>query len=120
MNNRSIIEGGIIAFLLSFLAGIIVVLFLGGISAGFLAVILVGVNWLCLLAGGWWASTRAKKIGLFHGALSGLVYVNISIPLNIFLKNTQELSIPIVLVSLLNSTLWGAIGGFLAERKYKR
>ena len=120
MNNRSIIEGGLAAFFLSMLLGMLVVLFFGAVMGTGVSLLLIVINWFCLAGGGWWAATRSGSRGLLHGMLSGMIYLNVSIPLNIFTGNQAELTTPVVITSILNSTFFGALGGFWAERKKRR
>ncbi len=116
MNNRSIIEGGLLAFGLSMLAGLLVALLIGATLSTPMAVFIIVINWLCLAGGGWWAAKRAGARGLVHGMLSGLVYLNVSLPLNILLGSPVLITTPAVISSILNSTFFGALGGYLAER----
>jgi putative membrane protein (TIGR04086 family) len=116
LNNRSIIEGGLVAFGLSMLAGMLVALILGTTLSAQMAVAIIVVNWFCLAGGGWWAAKRAGARGLLHGMLAGLVYLNVSLPLNIVIGSPVLITTPAVISSILNSTFFGALGGYLAER----
>ena len=116
MNNRSIIEGGLVAFGLSMLAGMLVALLFGASLTAAMAVVLIVINWLCLAGGGWWAAYRSGSRGLLHGMLAGLVYLNVSLPLNILLGSPVQITTPAVISSILNSTFFGALGGYLADR----
>ncbi len=116
MNNRSIIEGGLIAFGLSMIVGMMAVLLFGAALSPAIAIILLVINWLCLAGGGWWAAKRSGSRGLLHGMLAGLVYLNVSLPLNIIMGSPVQITTPTVITSILNSTFFGALGGYLAER----
>jgi len=119
LNPRAIIEGGIIAFLISMGAGLLLGAVLGFGESLFLYLSIIFATWISLALGGWWAGSKAVKLKSIHGLLAGMVSLNISLPINLVMGRPEDIAMPSVLIAIFNSSLFGALGGFLAGRRRK-
>jgi putative membrane protein (TIGR04086 family) len=91
--------------------------FLSGMNLGFIASLFVMIStWVSLFVGGFWAGWRAPKSKVVHGLLAGMVCLNLSLPINAAMGLQDQITLPVVIVAMINNSMFGALGGFYANK----